>query len=138
MKKKYLELIEVANKAKMNAFAPFSNFKVGAALLTYDGKIFTGCNIENSSFGLTICAERVAIFKAISSGSTRFKAMAIISDHKGFTSPCGACRQVLYDLAGNIEIVLATSNNRMKIQRLGALLPFAFAGKILKHLKKEK
>ncbi len=95
MKKEYQGLISAAKKAKLTAYAPYSKFHVGAAVLTVDGQIFTGCNIENSSFSLTICAERVAIFKAISHGASKFKAIAVISDDHGFTPPCGACRQVL-------------------------------------------
>jgi cytidine deaminase len=128
MKKEYQSLIEEAQKARLNAFAPYSKFRVGAAILTSDGRIFTGCNIENSSFSLTICAERVAIFKAISHGSLNFKAIAVISDDHGFTLPCGACRQVLFELAGDIEFVMMNTKKRIKIMRLNSLLPFAFSG----------
>jgi cytidine deaminase len=128
MKKEYRELAEFAQKAKCNAYAPFSKFSVGAALLTADGQIFTGCNIENSSYGLTICAERVAIFKAVSHGASEFKAIAIVSDDPGFTLPCGACRQVLYDLTGNIDFVMMNAKKRFKIMRLNSLFPFAFTG----------
>jgi cytidine deaminase len=131
MKKEYRELAELARKAQPHAYAPYSKFKVGAALLTKDGKIFTGCNIENSSYGLTICAERVAIFNAVSAGASKFKAIAIVSDLSGFTSPCGACRQVLSDLAGNIDFVLMNKKKQIKIIKLHALLPFAFDGKSL-------
>jgi cytidine deaminase len=131
MKKEYRELAELAQKAQLNAYAPYSKFKVGAALLTKDGKIFTGCNIENSSYGLTICAERVAVFNAVSAGASKFKAIAIVSDLSGFTSPCGACRQVLSDLAGNIDFVLMNKKRQIKIIKLNALLPFAFSGKSL-------
>jgi cytidine deaminase len=126
MKKEYRELAEAAQKAKLNAYAPFSKFGVGAALLTADGQVFTGCNIENSSYGLTICAERVAIFKAISQGASKFKAIAIVSDDPGFTPPCGACRQVLSDLTGNIDFVMMNAKKRFKIIKLNLLLPFAF------------
>jgi cytidine deaminase len=128
MKNKYRELAKAAQDAKLNAYAPFSKFNVGAALLTSDGQIFTGCNIENSSYGLTICAERVAIFKAISQGVgvMNFKAIAIVSDDPGFTPPCGACRQVLSDLAGNIDFVMINKKKQYKIIKLESLLPFAF------------
>ena len=126
MKKEYRELAEAAQKAKLYAYAPFSKFCVGAALLTADGQVFTGCNIENSSYGLTICAERVAIFKAISQGASKFNAIAIVSDDRGFTSPCGACRQVLFDLTGNIDFVMMNEKKRFKIVKLSSLLPFAF------------
>jgi cytidine deaminase len=138
MKREYRELAKAAQKAKLNAYSPFSKFRVGAALLTEDGTIFTGCNIENSSFGLTICAERVAIFNAISSGASKFAAIAVVSDDHGFTPPCGACRQVLSDLAGDIDFVMMDSKERFKILKLTTLLPFAFTGKSLKRLLKLK
>ena len=138
MKREYRELAKAARKAKLNAYAPFSKFRVGAALLTEDGTIFTGCNIENSSFGLTICAERVAIFNAVSSGASKFVAIAVVSDDLGFTSPCGACRQVLSDLADDIDFVMMDSKERFKILKLNTLLPFAFTGKNLKRLLKLK
>jgi cytidine deaminase len=132
MKKEYRELAEAAQKVKANSYAPFSKLRVGAALLSTDGQIFTGCNIENSSFSLTICAERVAIFKAISHGASKFKAIAIVSDDLGFTHPCGACRQVLSDLTGNIDFVMMNSRKRFKIIKLNLLLPYAFTGINLK------
>jgi cytidine deaminase len=138
MKREYRELAKSAQKAKLNSYSPFSKFRVGAALLTKDGTIFTGCNIENSSYGLTICAERVAIFNAISSGASKFKAIAIVSDDHGFTSPCGACRQVLSDLACDIDFVMMDSKERFKILKLKSLLPFAFTGKTLKRPLKLK
>ena len=138
MKREYIELAKAAQKAKLNSYSPFSKFRVGAALLTKDGTIFTGCNIENSSYGLTICAERVAIFNAISSGASKFKAIAIVSDDLGFTSPCGACRQVLSDLASDIDFIMIDSKERFKILKLKSLLPFAFTGKNLKRPLKVK
>lgn len=138
MKREYKELIKAASQAKLNAYSPFSKFRVGAALLSKDGSIFTGCNIENSSYGLTICAERVAIFNAISSGASSFTAIAIASDDRGFTSPCGACRQVISDLAGNIDFVMMDSKNSFKILKLKSLLPFAFTGNNLKQSLKLK
>jgi len=138
MKKEYRELAKAAQKAKLNAYAPFSKFRVGAALLTQNGTIFTGCNIENSSYGLTICAERVALFNAISSGASKFTAMAVVSDDHGFTSPCGACRQVISDLAHDIDYVMMDSKGRFKILELDYLLPFAFTRKTLMHTLKQK
>ncbi|MGD1045550.1 MAG: cytidine deaminase [Bacteroidota bacterium] len=138
MKREYRDLAKAAQKARLNAYSPFSNFRVGAALLTKDGAIFTGCNIENSSYGLTICAERVAIFNAISSGASEFAAVAVVSDDLGFTSPCGACRQVLSDLAGDIDFVMMDSKKRFKILKLSSLLPFAFTGKTFKRSAKLK
>jgi cytidine deaminase len=130
--KEYRKLAEAAIQAQCNAYAPFSKFKVGAALLSKDGKIFTGCNIENSSYGLTICAERVAIFKAISLGVFNFRAIAIVSDSSSYTYPCGACRQVLSDLAGDIEFILMNKKKQIKTIKLNSLLPFAFTLKNLK------
>jgi cytidine deaminase len=138
MKKEYRELAKAARDIKRNAFSPFSKFKVGAAILTEDGTIFSGCNIENSSYGLTICAERVAIFNAVSSGASKFTAIAIVSDDPDFTPPCGACRQVLLELAGNIDFVMMDSKNRYKIMKLTSLLPFAFTIKNLKRSLKLK
>jgi cytidine deaminase len=138
MNKKYHKLAEYALKAKMNAYVPFSKFRVGAALLTLDNRIFTGCNVEISSFGLTICAERTAIFKAISEGAREFKAMAIISDDPRFTSPCGACRQVLIDLAGNIDFIMVNAKDQYKIVKLATLLPRAFTKKTLDQLSNLK
>jgi len=138
MNKNYKDLAQVALQARFHAYAPFSKFRVGAALLTTEGKIYTGCNIENSSFGLTICAERVAIFKAISSGETKFRAIAIVSDDSEFTFPCGACRQVLIDLAGNIDCIMMDAKNRYKVSKLASLLPLAFTEKNLKHSHQRK
>ncbi len=138
MKKKYRELAEVANKAKIFSYSPFSKFKVGAALLSEDGRIFSGCNIENSSYGLTICAERVAIFNAISSGTSKFIALAVASDNNGFTPPCGACRQVLSDLAGDIDFIMMDSQKRFKIIKISSLLPLAFTRKYFRRSRKLK
>ncbi len=92
-------LIEAALQARENAHAPFSNFRVGAALEDEDGHIHTGCNVENATYGLTVCAERVAIFKAISEGVRRFRGMAIVADTERLTPPCGACRQIIWEFA---------------------------------------
>jgi cytidine deaminase len=125
-KRTYNSLVQHARKALHHSHAPFSGFRVGAALLATNDKIYHGCNIENSSYGLTICAERTAIFRAISDGVHKFKAIAIVSDEGGLTSPCGACRQVLSDLAGNIDVVLADHRGRMKVFKLKKLLPHPF------------
>lgn len=132
MKREYKELAQAAHKAKLNAYSPYSKFRVGAAILTATGEIFTGCNIENSSYGLTICAERVAVFNAVSSGASKFMAIAVVSDDYGYTPPCGACRQVLSDLAGDIDFVMIDSKERSKILKLNSLLPLAFSGNNLK------
>ena len=138
MAKRYEELVKIANHAKLRAHAPFSKFPVGAALLTSRGKIYTGCNIEISSYGLTICAERTAIFKAISDGDHEFDAIAVITNDPQITPPCGACRQVLWDLAGNIDIVMANQRGRMKVQKLKQLIPNAFDSKNLKRTPKKR
>jgi cytidine deaminase len=127
MKKIYLELVMEAREAAINAHAPYSKFRVGSALLAKSGKIFTGCNIESSSYSLTICAERTAIFKAISEGERSFLAIAVVSDGHGYTPPCGACRQVLMDLAGNIDCIMVDSSNQIKVTKLKMLLPNAFS-----------
>jgi len=129
--KSYKELANAAIKAKERAHAPYSDFRVGAALLSKDGRIFTGCNIESSSYSLTICAERTAIFKAYSEGVREFEAIAVVSDDREFTPPCGACRQVLIDLAGNIDFVMVNAKNKLKVLKLNSLIPFAFTSKNL-------
>ncbi|MEJ5261576.1 MAG: cytidine deaminase [Ignavibacterium sp.] len=127
----YKLLVQKAIEAKQNAYAPYSNFRVGAALLTEDNQIITGCNIEISSYSLTICAERNAIFKAYSDGKRNFKALALAADTKDYISPCGACRQVISDLCGDIDVILINGNNETKILRTQQLLPFAFTDKEL-------
>jgi cytidine deaminase len=131
----YRLLVSRARAAKRFSHSPYSKFRVGAALLAKDGTIFTGCNIENSSYGLTVCAERTAIFKAVSEGTRHFTAIAIATDEDAFTPPCGACRQVMMDLAGDIDVILTRKNGRMKKLRLAELLPHPFGGKNLKNVK---
>jgi len=128
----YKFLVDEAIKAKVNAVAVYSNFHVGAALLTDKNKIYSGCNIESSSYSLTICAERTAIFKAVSEGQRNFKAIAISGDTEDFISPCGACRQVISDLCGNIDIVMINSRGEYVIKKTSELLPFAFGDKDLR------
>ena len=129
--------MQAARSARRKAHAPYSHFKVGAALLSADGRVFTGCNVESSSYSLTICAERTALFKAISDGAREFKAIAVVADESSITPPCGACRQVLWDLAGNIDVVLP-SGSRITVRKLKSLLPIAFDSKRLSHRKKRK
>jgi len=131
----YKLLVEKAIEAKQFAHAPYSNFRVGAALLTEDGKIITGCNVEVSSYGLTICAERNAVFKAYSDGERKFKAIAVAADTKNFISPCGACRQVISDLCGNIDVIMINGDGEYKIQKAAELLPFAFTDEELNNRK---
>lgn len=126
MRMDYNILAQKAVEAKSMALPTYSNFHVGAAILTKDDKIYTGCNIESSSYSLTICAERTAIFKAISEGERQFKAIAVAGDTEDFISPCGACRQVISDLCGNIDVIMVNSKNEIKIEKISDLLPFAF------------
>jgi cytidine deaminase len=125
-------LVTAARQARERAVAPYSNFKVGAALETADGTIVTGCNIENASYGLTVCAERVAIFKALSDGHRRFTRMAVVADTVDPTSPCGACRQVLWEFGHDLEIVLANLTEVTGRHQMTELLPFPFSGRLLK------
>jgi cytidine deaminase len=127
----YKHLAEMAMKAKQNALPTYSNFYVGAAILTNENKAYTGCNVESSSYSLTICAERTAIFKAISEGEREFKAIAVAGDTEDFISPCGACRQVISDLCGEIDIILVSSNGDYIVKKTSELLPFAFGDKDL-------
>jgi cytidine deaminase len=120
-------------RAKQKALAPYSKFHVGAAILTAEGKVFDGCNIESSSFGLTCCAERVAIFKALSEGARNFVTMAVAADTDEFTTPCGACRQVLWDYARNLRIILVNRAGETRELELKALLPEAFDEHMLGH-----
>jgi cytidine deaminase len=137
-RRQYDRLIRFARKAQKHSLAPFSRFRVGAALLADDGTIYTGCNVENSSYGLTMCAERTALFKAVSEGERKFRAMAIVSDDDGYTSPCGACRQVILDLAGNIAIVLADQKGNVRVHTIGELLPHPFTAQDLRRYQRKK
>ena len=118
------ELIQIAIEMRSQAFAPYSNYKVGAAVLTDSGKIFGGCNIENSSYSLTICAERVALFKAVSEGETKFKALSVSTNNAGM--PCGACRQVIWDICGNISVLICDNNSLITKTESIKLLPMPF------------
>ena len=119
-------LIEAARKAREHAYAPFSNFKVGAAVRSRSGRVSSGCNIENASYGLTLCAERVAIFKAMSEGEREFDAIAVVTDADQLTPPCGACRQIIWEMCGNVEVVLANLKVQRKTHRMKDLLPLPF------------
>lgn len=124
-------LVEAARKARTHARAEFSDFKVGAAIETADGTIVAGCNIENATYGLTICAERVAIYKAMSEGHRKFRRIAIVCDRQDPTPPCGACRQILWEFAGDIEVILANLRRETGRHRLGELLPQPFDKRLL-------
>jgi len=117
--------------ARENAHAPYSKFLVGAALEDTGGRVHTGCNIENSTFGLTLCAERLAVFKAISEGSREFRRIAIAADADTLAPPCGACRQILWEFCGNIEIVLLNPRSKSETLRLKDLFPRAFDASFL-------
>jgi cytidine deaminase len=120
------KLIEAAIDARKNAHAPFSKFHVGAALEGVDGRVFTGCNVENATYGLTVCAERVAVWKAISEGARKFQRIAIAADSDVLTPPCGACRQILWELCGDIEVTLANLHGQSETLRLKDLFPRPF------------
>ncbi len=119
-------LIEAALKARENAHAPFSKFKVGAALLDDSGRIHTGCNVENATYGLTLCAERVAVFKAISEGARKFQAVAVAADTEVLTPPCGACRQILWEFCGDIQLTMVNLQGKTESLRMPELFPRPF------------
>ena len=119
-------LVEAALGAREHAFAPFSGFKVGAAIEAEGGRIHTGCNVENATLGLTVCAERVAVFKAVSEGVRRFRRVAIAVGTASLTPPCGACRQILWEFCGDIEVILADPDGRTETLRLKDLFPRPF------------
>jgi cytidine deaminase len=126
------DLVGAARRAREHAHAGFSNFKVGAALETDAGVVVTGCNIENATYGLTICAERVAMFKAISEGHRGFRRIAIVADTERPTPPCGACRQILWEFGGDLEVILANLTTETATHALSTLLPLPFDGRLLK------
>jgi cytidine deaminase len=124
-------LVAAARRARRNAVAPYSNFKVGAALETADGTVITGANVENATYGLTVCAERVAMFKALSDGHRGFRRIAIVADTEAPTPPCGACRQILWEFGGNLEVRLANLTSEQGTHWLKDLLPFPFDARLL-------
>jgi len=129
--KERTNLIAVASKAREHAHAPYSHFRVGAALRANSGRIFTGCNIENSTFGLTLCAERVAVFKALSEGERGFNAVAVVADTQRLTPPCGACRQILWEFCRDAEVILSNLSGQMTVRRMSDLFPDAFDASFL-------
>lgn len=124
-------LLRHAKKTRLNAVAPYSRFKVGAALETRKGRVYGGCNIENATYGLTVCAERVAIWKALSEGETQFRCIAVVADTQEITPPCGACRQLLWEYCGDIKVVLANLQGKKMTYRMSALLPDPFDRRFL-------
>jgi cytidine deaminase len=124
-------LIAAAKNARENAHAPYSNFRVGAALQAKSGRIYTGCNVENASYGLTICAERVAIVKAVSEGERGFEAIAVVTDTDTLTPPCGACRQFIWEFCGDVPVILSNLKGKIERESARALLPRPFDSSFL-------
>lgn len=132
------ELLETAKAARLRSIAPFSNFLVGAAVKTEDGKVYIGCNVESASYGLTVCAERVAIWKALSEGERKFTELAIVADTETLTPPCGTCRQIIWEFAKNATIVLGNLHGETQIVSIKELLPRAFDARFLSAAKAAK
>jgi len=126
------DLVAAARRAREFAHAGYSHFKVGAALETVDRTVITGCNIENATYGLTICAERVAMFKAVSEGHRQFRRVVVVADAENPTPPCGACRQILWEFGGDLEVILANLTRETGRHRLHDLLPLPFDNRLLK------
>ena len=124
-------LIEAAKRARMQSVAPFSNFLVGAAVKTAGGKVYTGCNVESASYGLTVCAERVAIWKALSEGERQFTDLAVVADTETLTPPCGTCRQIIWEFARGAKIVFANLKGQSEEFNIADLLPRAFDARFL-------
>lgn len=131
MKADELHLWEAAKASREFAHAPYSGFKVGAALETTDGRIVGGCNVECASYGLTVCAERIAIFKAVSEGINKFARVCVVADTEKPTSPCGACRQMLWEFCGDIEVLMGNLHGILLRKKMGELLPLAFDKSLL-------
>jgi cytidine deaminase len=127
----YDALISAAKQARENAHAPFSDFRVGAAVRANSGRIYAGCNIENASYSLTCCAERVAIFKALSEGERGFEAIAVVAETDNLTPPCGACRQIIWEFCGDVPVILANLKGKIEQESAGKLLPRPFDSSFL-------
>jgi len=125
-------LIAAAQRARLQSVAPFSNFLVGAAVRTENGKVYTGCNIESASYGLTVCAERVAIWKALSEGERHFTELAVVADTESLTPPCGTCRQIIWEFAKSASIIFANLKGERETFQIRDLLPRAFDARFLK------
>jgi cytidine deaminase len=125
------QLVAAAREARERAIAPYSSFAVGSALETADGEIITGCNIENATYGLTVCAERVAMFKALSDGRRQFTRVVVVADTASPTPPCGACRQILWEFGGDLEVILANLTGVHARHRLSDLFPLPFDTRLL-------
>ena len=125
------KLLEAATDVRTRAYAPYSDFKVGAAVETENGDIYTGCNVESASYGLTVCAERVAIWKGISRGVTKFGRIAVVVDTEELTPPCGVCRQIIWEFCGDVPVILANLEGKTETIMMSKLLPRAFDSKFL-------
>lgn len=131
------KLVETAKTARLQSIAPFSSFLVGAAVKTEDGKVYTGCNVESASYGLTVCAERVALWKALSEGERHFTELAIVADTESLTPPCGTCRQIIWEFAKNATIILGNLRGETQVVSIRELLPRAFDARFLSGAKKD-
>lgn len=125
------KLVKSATEVRERAFAPYSSFKVGSAVITKSGKVFTGCNVESASYGLTVCAERVAIWKAVSEGETDLDEIAVVADTKKLTPPCGVCRQIIWEFCGDVSVTLANLDGDIETVQMRDLLPRAFDTRFL-------
>ena len=125
------ELMEAAKAVRLKAHAPYSNFKVGCAIEDDEGRVFTGCNVENASYGLSLCAERVAVFKAVSEGAGRLKRIAVVADTEVLTPPCGACRQILWEFCGDAELALGNLAGKRETLTVKQVLPRPFDASFL-------
>jgi len=126
---KYDELLKLAKKAKEYAYAPYSGFRVGAALLAKSGRVYTGCNVENAAFSVTNCAERTALYKAVSEGEQEFTAIAVTSDSDDITYPCGVCRQALVEFSPHMDVISSNCSLKSEVVELSELLPKYFSSK---------
>lgn len=126
------ELIDAATDVRERAYAPYSKFRVGAAVETEDGEVYTGCNVESASYGLTVCAERVAIWKGISEGEKKFSRIAVVVDTEDLTPPCGVCRQIIWEFCGDVPVILSNLHGKTETIQMSELLPRAFDSKFLK------
>lgn len=128
------DLVKIAIETKKKAIPTYSNFHVGAALLTKDNKVITGANIENASYGLTLCAERLAIFKALHDGERNFKSIAISADSENFITPCGACRQIMMEFCGpELDVIMINAKGKYIVKKMKELLPYSFNKELLKN-----
>jgi cytidine deaminase len=121
-----MNLVDAALEARLKGHAPYSHFLVGAALEDKDGRVYTGCNVENATYGLSVCAERVAVFKAISEGARKFQRIAVAADTDALTPPCGACRQILWEFCGDVEVTLTNLHGKRETLQLRDLFPRPF------------